>query len=339
MALRMSFMLHSVLDDVPWDYRYLSSPLGELDKLIKLCRCAGLQFIKARDYPQADHNCVCLTFDDGYLDNWTILHSFMEARRIPYTVFVNEHFVERSCQVRKPGERRPGYLSVGELIRMHESGLADIQSHSRTHTWYATSAKVIDIFQPAKKAEYPWLLWNSRPLEKHQWLEADYGELTGMPVFENDRSLRARRFVFDPDKLDHFTRRVRTGQLSAEDANKLLQAEYGDIGRRETPSEQEARYEAEIRDNAVFIEGALGYNPSVLCWPGGAYCALSKDIAYRFHSCTTIKRGYGRDARFMHRMSPSNPYGRDKFPWKHFRLTLLLYMFRYAAGSLREAMA
>jgi len=327
-------MLHSVLSDDGWDYSFLSNSLDELDRLITFYRRAGFAFAKASELAEARRRSVCLTFDDGFADNWTLLHPFLAERKIPYTVFINKDFVEKSDQVRPFGDRRPGYLSIGELRRMHESGLCDLQSHSVTHTWYPTAGRVVDIFKPSDKGAYPWMLWNDQPQLKPHWLQADYSHLVGLPVFENDRSLRARRFVFDADKLAHFQGRVRADGLNAPAANELLTGEYPDIGHAETPAERDARYVAEIRDNAQFIQDVLGYHPNVMCWPGGAFNAVSEALAYRFHDCTTIKRSYGADRRFMHRLSPCNPYGRDRFPWQHFRLTLLGYTVRHAAGYL-----
>jgi len=327
-------MMHSVLSDDGWDYSFLSTSLDELDRLIAFYRRGGFDFVKARELAETRRRSVCLTFDDGFCDNWTLLHPFLAQRKIPYTVFVNRDFVEKTDTVREWADRTPGYLSIGELKRMHESGLCDLQSHSATHTWYPIAGRVVDVFKPGDKAKYPWMGWNDQPRLKPYWLQADYSHLVGLPVFENDRSLRARRFVFDADKLAHFQGQVQADRLDADAANELLVREYPDIGRAETPAERQARYVAEIRDNAEFIREVLGYHPSVMCWPGGAFNDESEALAQRFHDCTTIKRGYGADRRFMHRLSPSNPYGRDRFPWKHFRLTLLGYTVRHAAGYL-----
>ena len=339
MTLRLAFMLHSVLQGPQWDYSYLSYSPAELVALIGFYRRLGFEFVKASDFFAGDSRRVCLTFDDGFLDNWTLLHPLLAERGVPYTVFVCRDFVEPTSTVRPHGDRTPGYLSQGEIRRMHESGLADIQSHSVTHTWYPTAEAVVDVFSPAQKAKYPWLLWNAEPASKPQWLQADYSRLAGLPVFQNDRSLRARRFLFDDDKLAHFQRRVVADGLNAEQAELLRRREYGRLGRSETPAEQQARYEAEIAGNADFIDGLLGYRPSVMCWPGGAYNELSEAVAYRFHACTTLPRAYGRDERYMHRISPGNPYGRDRFPWKHPRLTWALYTLRHASRSAMGASA
>jgi len=216
---------------------------------------------------------------------------------------------------------------------MHESGLADIQSHSVTHTWYPIAPRVVDTFDAGKKAQYPWLLWNEEPSEKVRWLQLAYERFAGMPVFEHERSLKARRFLFDLDMLAHFQRRVASRRLSVAQANQLLEAEYRYIGRHEGQREQQCRYTHEIAANADFIEASLGYRPSVLCWPGGAYDSVSQEIAYQYHPVTTIKQGYGQDEKYLHRMSATNPYGLHRFPWKHRKLTLLYYISRYALKS------
>ena len=334
MPVRLCFMLHSILDNVAWPYDMLVTYKHELKTLISFYKRLGFTFVKSCDLASCASRCVSLTFDDGYLDNWTLLHPWLEAERIPYTVFINRDFVEQSTVTRAFGDTRPGYLNIAEIKRMHESGIADIQSHSVTHTWYPTSPRIIDIFTPSKKSEYPWLLWNRCPATKPSWLHNDYRAVNGLPVFENDRSLRAHQFLFDVEMLRHFEKTVVDRQLNPDAANLLLMGEYKDIGRLETEAEQERRYEAEIRDNANFIRDILGYHPSILCWPGGAYNPLSEKVAYRTHAATTIKKGFGLESHHLHRLSPGNPYARDRFPWSNLTLTLSLYTARYCARAL-----
>jgi peptidoglycan/xylan/chitin deacetylase (PgdA/CDA1 family) len=334
MPMRLCFMLHSILDDVKWPYDSLVTYKTELKTLVSFYKRLGFTFVKSCDLASCGNRCVSLTFDDGYLDNWTLLHPLLEAEHIPYTVFINKDFVEESTVARAFGVTSPGYLNIAEIKRMHESGIADIQSHSVTHTWYPTSPRIIDVFTPNQKAQYPWMLWNRYPAAKPSWLHNDYRAVNGLPVFEHDRSLRAHQFLFDIEMLRHFEKKVADHQLNPDAANLLLISEYKNIGRLETKIEQEQRYEAEIRDNDNFINDILGYHPSILCWPGGAYNPLSIKVAHRFHATTTIKRGFGLESHHLHRLSPGNPYARDRFPWNNLTLTLGFYTARYCAQAL-----
>ncbi len=327
-------MLHSTLHGIEWPYERLATTEDELRILVRLYQQAGFTFVKACDLFSARGNVVSLTFDDGYLDNWTRVFAMLAPMRIPFTVFINKDFVVMDDVVRPLGQKQPGYLSAGELRRMHESGFVDIQSHSVSHTWYPISPKVATIFGVNDKPNYPWLYWNVHKEMKPYWIMASFSEFIGQPVFENDRSLRARRFLFDHDALDAFVRHVQTAKLPVEAANRLWNAEYYWGGRPETIEEQKERYRREIEDNARFIEDLLGLWPSVLCWPGGAHNEHSREIAYNYHACSTIRQGYCRDPKCMHRISPGNPSGRHRFPWKFYRATLAYYTIRQLAGGV-----
>jgi glycosyltransferase involved in cell wall biosynthesis/peptidoglycan/xylan/chitin deacetylase (PgdA/CDA1 family) len=75
---------------------------------------------------------VCVTFDDGYLD--TVEHALpvLEDLGLPATIFVISDVLEGRVTFdwyRTP----PPHFGVADLARIHESGLVDIQAHSRTH--------------------------------------------------------------------------------------------------------------------------------------------------------------------------------------------------------------
>lgn len=333
MNLRLSFMMHSVLPG-EWPYGFLAIKEEELLTLLRFLRGMGFRFIKARDYTQATGRTACLTFDDGFLDNWTLLQPLLEKEGVPFTVFICKDFTENSDQVRSPGLRQPGYLSRGEIRALQAGGLADIQSHTATHTWWPVSQRVCSIFKPGDLARYPWMLWNRDPVRKPGWMWEDESALVGLPVLEHDRALRVRRFILDAERWESFAMRVRDEALSVDAANVLASGQT--LGRLETPSEQAARYRAEMRDNGDFLEALLGHRPKVLCWPGGAWNSVSLAIAREEGLLSTASIGHGRHAWYMHRISPLNPYGRARFPWKHQRMTLACYIGRFALRGLLQ---
>lgn len=332
--MNLFLMLHTVLEDQVWDQSFLVTKKSEMDLIISSFKRFGFSFAKISDCYKLNKNRVYLTFDDGYLDNWTILFPYLRQHGIPFTIFVNKDFVELNEKIRDWGDKTPGYLSIGEIRKMHESGLVDIQSHSVSHTSFPISKSVEIIFEKKHKRDYPWIMWNRETARKPYWLEDNYERYYGLPVFQSDRSLRAIQYVFDSDALKHFEKRVKVKKLSVDEANKILATEYPYIGRYETAEERDSRYKNEINDNALFIKEITGRHPDILCWPGGAFNKYSKEIAYKYHRATTIKQGYGKDERYIHRISPVNPYKRDTIPWRFQGLTLLYYTLRYATQGM-----
>ena len=70
-----------------------TSPENFLDHLAHLRRMS-YKFVALSDFdPQVAGTCV-ITFDDGYLDNFTLLAPILRQQRIPATIFISSHYVE-----------------------------------------------------------------------------------------------------------------------------------------------------------------------------------------------------------------------------------------------------
>lgn len=65
---------------------------------------------------------VCITFDDGYKDNYTIVYPLMKEFGFPWTVFVITGHMGR-----------PGSMSWEDLAEMADSGTVTIASHTVSH--------------------------------------------------------------------------------------------------------------------------------------------------------------------------------------------------------------
>ena len=67
---------------------------------------------------------VCITFDDGYENNYKYAYPVLKKYGIKATIFVI---------INKVGQ--PGWLTWDEIREMSDSGLIDIESHTMSHLW------------------------------------------------------------------------------------------------------------------------------------------------------------------------------------------------------------
>ena len=75
---------------------------------------------------------VCVTFDDGYRDNLENVLPVLEDLNMHATIFVISDVLEGTASF-DWYSNPPPHLVVADLPRLLESGLIDVQAHSRTH--------------------------------------------------------------------------------------------------------------------------------------------------------------------------------------------------------------
>lgn len=123
-------MLHSVSDAVV-DPECPNNSIrpSELEGLIENLKARGYRFRTFKgaieDELSGDARSartVCMTFDDGYVDNYTDL--FPVLRR---------HRAEATCFVTSRGGSDARFLSPAQIREMHASGLVEFGGHTATH--------------------------------------------------------------------------------------------------------------------------------------------------------------------------------------------------------------
>jgi len=127
-----------------------------------------------------NHKYLCITFDDGYLDNWVYLYPLLKKYKLNATIFVNPEFVDPSKTFRPSLEnvwndeinlhklKGTGFLNWEEIKTLDKSDYVDIQSHSMSHNYYFCSDKIIDYYNGQDK--YHWLAWIADPSRKAFWI-------------------------------------------------------------------------------------------------------------------------------------------------------------------------
>jgi peptidoglycan/xylan/chitin deacetylase (PgdA/CDA1 family) len=81
-----------------------------------------------------DGRYVCVTFDDGYLDNLEQAAPVLRELRIPATIFVATAVIDGTASFYWFDEPPPA-LSWAQCDALVEEGLVEIQPHTRTHPW------------------------------------------------------------------------------------------------------------------------------------------------------------------------------------------------------------
>ena len=90
---------------------------------------------------------ICITFDDGYENNYIYAYPVLKKLNIPATMFVVSDFVGKA-----------GYLTVEQIQEMSNNGI-DIGSHTKRHFWLGKKDKKDskrereEIFESKKRLE------------------------------------------------------------------------------------------------------------------------------------------------------------------------------------------
>ena len=281
---------HSVADHIerhPW--AFLSTPRKVFVAQMEYLRRKGfvgvtwLQLLAhLRGESRLPARSVMIHFDDGFLDNWTVVYPVMERLELKYSILVSTDFIDPGAEVRPfvaetTRENKAhwwGYLNAVEMRRMEASGLVDFQSHAQTHTWYETGPEVVG--RHGDSAVFaPWLHWNRWPARKPFWLNGDWAAdiAPGTPVLRHAKSLEARRF-FRSEEYDEYLAR---GQDHTQAVQALGSVQA--LGRYETDAEFESRVENELTHSKATLEGILNKPVIGLVWPGGGVSATAVEQA------------------------------------------------------------
>lgn len=128
------FAYHSVADTA---YLYAVSPEMFRAQLRLLAR-RGFVFVRTSELPallaegHAGRRIACITFDDGYEDNYRNAFPILKEERVPATIFM-----ATGCAGNPEAWRALGFsgrpLTWEQAREMRASGLIEIENHTRSH--------------------------------------------------------------------------------------------------------------------------------------------------------------------------------------------------------------
>jgi len=342
-------MYHGVGKDYPgWEWNHLVIPLDVFEGQMRILKEKGWKTITLDELhahmatgASVPEKPIVLTFDDGYRDNY--VHAFPILKKYGHhgVIWMSTDFVDPRADLPPTLEDvwagktelaaldARGYLSWAEMRRMVESGVVEIQSHAKTHTWYFSGPRIIDFHRPEGVDGYHtpmWLAWNMFPGEKYRSMHERLGERIpyGTPAYEHGKSFVVRRYFEDPA----LTRRLAAfvgenggaGFFARAGWREKLEAVARDHGNRadrvETDEEFRSRVRSELVESRQEIEAALGTKVHFLCWPGGAHSesvvAMAEETGYL--ATTTLlgdpvrKNVFGEDPRIINRIGSGSPW-------------------------------
>jgi peptidoglycan/xylan/chitin deacetylase (PgdA/CDA1 family) len=254
---------------------------------------------------------VVLTFDDGYLDNWTYVAPLLQKYGFIATVFVNPEFVDPRDIVRPTledvwrGETLEselevrGFMSWPELREIQRRGTFSVQSHGMSHTWYPSGPKIVDFYK--QKSDFYWLEWNKNPHLKPFYLQnfKSSAALCGFPVYEHKKSLECNRYFPPQKELDFILETIRDHGgddfLNDEGWESILFDSLEEFRKRqnlsldfEAPEDRRGRYSFELIESRRIIEKELGTTVEYFCWPGGGYNEESMSMSLQVYKGVTL---------------------------------------------------
>jgi hypothetical protein len=235
----------------------------------------------------------CITFDDGFLDNFIYAFPLLTKYGQKGTIFVNPDFIDLKRNISNTLENdlsnnlfyddkdKWGYLSWDELRLMQKSGIIDVQSHTLTHTKYYVSDELVSLHNPGDDCLYP--VGNLFPERKPYYItDNEFEKLMpfGTPFFKADSAVIAKRIKINQDFNDQIIDMLKDFQWNQNQASEKAFEKIRDeylfwksknkiIDAIETQDEYEKRLQDEIIQSKKIIEKELNKQVEFLCWPHG----------------------------------------------------------------------
>lgn len=259
---------------------------------------------------------IILTFDEGYLDSWVYVYPLLKKYGFRGTIFVSTDFIDPIRKYRpnlddvwegKLSENElidKGFLSFREMKEMEDNGVIDIQSHSKTHTCYFASDKIVDFHHPGdfKNNSYEYLAHNKYPERKYKYLNENQEVFIeyGTPIYQLRGSLSHRRYFSDEYLDKHITTIVKdSGGKKFFNKNNWKSQLFSHVehyknnhelkDRYESEEEYKKRVEHELLFSKNILEQKLKKNIHFLCWPRGETSEYAIKKAYDVGYLATTK--------------------------------------------------
>lgn len=297
------------------DPTYLSISCRDFEKQLRYLKKAGyrtisikelLEILQGRAFPH--ERAVCLTFDDGFIDNLLYAQPLLEKYGFRAALFV-------ATSLLRPENQAPAtemtdfnsahtlarrgdfshFLSEGELQKMAASGTWEILSHSHFHNQVFISDEVTGTY-PDSDNHWGILSAWQRGLEKGRW-----------PVFKRGAGLVNPAWLPVIADLD-VTTEIDSTRVKFD---------------RETDEAWQARVEEDLRHSLQIIKRISSDSAPVICWPWGKTSPRLEEIAARVGYIGALRTDTGPNEAGMNLMQ-IHRFAIKKADLLRFKLGLLL---------------
>ena len=127
------WMMHRVVEQrsVKPGQRDLEVTPAWLEQKINDYRVKGWKFVSIDNLPKKG-KWVCITFDDGYRDNYTLAYPLLKQLDVPFAVYVSTGFLDNHNEMWwYPGQQLA--MSTDELKTLDTDSLCTIGAHTVNH--------------------------------------------------------------------------------------------------------------------------------------------------------------------------------------------------------------
>jgi hypothetical protein len=293
---------HSVAPDKNplWVRSYLTFNLNYFEEFLKYLRKNKWETIFLDEYynikksgKKPSSKICCITFDDGFVDNYIYAYPLLKKYGLKGTIFVNPEYIDSKRDVAETLEdvwdnrsemneiEKWGYLTWDELKLMQQSNVIDIQSHTMSHTKLFISDEINSFHCPGDDCLYP--VGNLFPERKPYYInDKDLETLIpyGTPFFSSTSSVIARQVFINKAFTDLIIEMLSCFQWGQADSDnkafEKIKPEYllwksrnRIIESTETYEEYMNRLHYEIVRSKEILELELNKKVEFLCWPHG----------------------------------------------------------------------
>lgn len=304
------------------DPSYLSISCEDFERQLIYLKRAGYKMISVAELLERinhrvcdNRKVVCLTFDDGFVDNLLYAHPLLQKHGGKAALFVATSLIRPESQARaqemtdfnnahtlaRRGDLRH-FLCASELRQMSESGVWEIMSHSHLHNQVFTSAKITGYY-PDNDNHWGILSAYRLPLEHGRW-----------PVFARGASL------VNPAWWPQLPQGCAGSDVKPSDITF----------RQEDENEFARRVEEDLRLSLQIIKKISPAAPPVICWPWGKVTPRLEKIAAEVGYVAALRtdtgaNSYGMNPMQIHRFAVKKP------DMARFKLGLFLRNHRFLA--------
>lgn len=321
---------HSVASqpDSNWSKSYLTVSLWLFERILRSLSRRHYEFVflsdLVTDEAKPGRKKVCLTFDDGYLDNFVYAFPILKRYNAKATIFISPEYVDRNEVTRYNLEDvwdgrcyesdlpSSGFLSWQEMRLMEASGYIDIQSHALTHTKQFCSDRIRDFHHSGADCLNP--IGNLYPSRKPYYMsDSGFSCLLpyGTPFFKEASALITKAIRINPEFSAECVRvlhSIAANNYSFDACMKLVSpiyCRYKELNTLVESVEDEYQYCTrvffEISESKRLIDMHLGKQVACICWPYGDYNQFCIDAA--------LQTGY----RFVHAVPGKGPLVKNSF--------------------------